>query len=932
MEKKRRARIFFLIMLVVFVFISMFFILRPKNNDYIMGNSVDKYGNIYLLSYDEKNIYLKKVSPDKNILWINSMPKAENNIVNSLNSIIVTDEGNVIMYLYKYDSNTYKKVTEQMYLYSQDGKEKRIILDDRIDLGVEQTIYSMNYYDGNVYYFQMSSKEDDTNQLVDVKKINLNSNQDEKLPESELINTIGYDSSVGINNLVYTRDNSIVFTTYDSEIYKVSDKNIYEKLYPIDNEESKGISGFSYDSDNNIYFQEISDDNINCIDIYTKDIKRIYDNKKLKHKGLDYSELKKIKFISKDKFYGTRSLDPNKSENFVTIYDKGEVKNFNNLKYSYKIILFRIVAVLCVFIAVIVILNVIRKVLKIFNKNKLTISLKQTIVFIPIIIVSVLIIAVLSERKITKVVNQQLIEQIFAISKDKADSIDGDVLKTMNWDYPYNDEFYGELNAKLELGRKDEIIYNYIKKADIKDPHNSIYNLLYIVKDDEIYTGICDFNFVNIPIRYIYSNEDCKAYEKSLLEKEFVYTELKDSAGEWLALISPIEDSDGNVVALIEVGITKQGFLSSMVSENVQEILIVNILSGVFMILSLIICINYLLWPLKKLKIGVMDLMQGNLGVQVAVSSRDEVAEISEAFNKMSNNLKIDMDNLIKLNDAYHRFVPLKMFEILNKKDILDVKIGDQVKTNIALLSLTTNNFKELSKHMNTGEIFLFINKIFSIIVPLLSNAGGVVERYNNSGLIALYPRNVINAIKSAITIKETIRVHEDNVLNKINIGFVINKEEMMLGIVGCEERFGASVVSDYLTIVEGLNQFGDKYGISILVTENSIANIKSDLVSYNYREIGYIKYKSKNQEVRLYDFFDGDDYEIIKLKKQTKDLFEKGVKAYYKKDFYMARKIFIEVLKVFQEDKVSKEYLQLCDKYYKNSDYVSVGTYLELF
>ncbi|WP_294374629.1 HAMP domain-containing protein [uncultured Clostridium sp.] len=932
MEKKRRARIFFLLMLVVFVFISMFFILRPKNNDYIMGNSVDKYGNIYLLSYDEKNIYLKKVSPDKNILWINSMPKSENNIVNSLNSIIVTDEGNVIMYLYKYDSNTYKKVTEQMYLYSQDGKEKRIILDDRIDLGVEQTIYSMNYYDGNVYYFQMSSKEDDTNQLVDVKKINLNSNQDEKLPESELINTIGYDSSVGINNLVYTRDNSIVFTTYDSEIYKVSDKNIYEKLYPIDNEESKGISGFSYDSNNNIYFQEISDDNINCIDIYTKDIKRIYDNKKLKHKGLDYSELKKIKFISKDKFYGTRSLDSNKSENFVTIYDKGEVKNFNNLKYSYKIILFRIVAVLCVFIAVIVILSLIRKALKIFNKNKLTISLKQTIVFIPIIIVSVLIIAVLSERKITKVVNQQLIEQIFAISKDKADSIDGDVLKAMNWDYPYNDEFYSELNAKLELGRKDEIIYNYIKKADIKDPHNSIYNLLYIVKDDEIYTGICDFNFVNIPIRYIYSNEDCKAYEKSLLEKEFVYTELKDSAGEWLALISPIEDSDGNVVALIEVGITKQGFLSSMVSENVQEILIVNILSGVFMILSLIICINYLLWPLKKLKIGVMDLMQGNLGVQVAVSSRDEVAEISEAFNKMSNNLKIDMDNLIKLNDAYHRFVPLKMFEILNKKDILDVKIGDQVKTNIALLSLTTNNFKELSKHMNTGEIFLFINKIFSIIVPLLSNAGGVVERYNNSGLIALYPRNVINAIKSAITIKETIRVHEDNVLNKINIGFVINKEEMMLGIVGCEERFGASVVSDYLTIVEGLNQFGDKYGISILVTENSIANIKSDLVSYNYREIGYIKYKSKNQEVRLYDFFDGDDYEIVKLKKQTKELFEKGVKAYYKKDFYMARKIFIEVLKVFQEDKVSKEYLQLCDKYYKNSDYVSVGTYLELF
>jgi hypothetical protein len=101
---------------------------------------------------------------------------------------------------------------------------------------------------------------------------------------------------------------------------------------------------------------------------------------------------------------------------------------------------------------------------------------------------------------------------------------------------------------------------------------------------------------------------------------------------------------------------------------------------------------------------------------------------------------------------------------------------------------------------------------------------------------------------------------------------------------------------------------------------------------SYNYRKLGYIKYKSKDQVIALYDFFDGDDYNIIARKKQTKEIFEQAVKAYYNRDFYNARQMFIQVLKQFQEDKASKEYLRLCDKYYKFKEYENIDIWLDLF
>lgn len=70
----------------------------------------------------------------------------------------------------------------------------------------------------------------------------------------------------------------------------------------------------------------------------------------------------------------------------------------------------------------------------------------------------------------------------------------------------------------------------------------------------------------------------------------------------------------------------------------------------------------------------------------------------------------------------------------------------------------------------------------------------------------------------------------------------------------------------------------------------------------------------------------------IILLKKQIKEVFEKGIEYYLSKDFYNARRCFIEVLKEYQNDKAAKEYLILCDEYYKVKDKRKIETYLETF
>lgn len=927
-NKKSRIKIFIGLLSTLILIIVVSFVKDYKNNEFIINAASDSNGNIYTLSYDENNVYIKKVNKNNKILWIDSTPIKERNLINTRESILVTPEGKVILYLYQYDLNTYKKNSEKIYLYSEDGKDKSLILEDKIDLGIEMTISNMEYYNGELYYFQQSFE--DSTFVSNLKSINIEDVINGKAIEPKFIKKFEDTTKEGINNFLCTRSQDIVYTTHNSEIYKISEDNTIKKIYPINEASSKGISGFAHDLNDNIYFIDIATNKIMKINSKTEFIEELYNNEELKNINIDYKTLNGIKFESESKFLGIKSLDK-QSGNIIILYDNGVIKELSNLKYSFKIICFKILYITLIYITIIAIMILLLFIIKKLNKGKITIILKQAFVFTILIVLSIIIILLTATNRLTNVVNQQLVEQIYSISKNKQNSIDGNKIKNINWSYPYDDEEYKTIYEKVTNIINNDKIYNLKENKVVDTPHNALYNVLYVVKDNKIYTGIFDEKYTYIPIEYIYSQEDVQSYEKVVKDKSIAYTELKDAYGEWLAMISPIMDDEGNVVALLEVGTTKQGFVNNMISNNASQIAITNIIIGLFMIISLIVLLYWLLIPLKKLKKGVTSLLEGNLGVQVQVTSNDEVAEISEVFNKMSQNLKIDMDKLSKLNDAYHRFVPLKMFEILNKKNILDVKIGDQVKTNISLLSITTNNFDDLSCNMNTGEIFVFINQIFSTIVPIMSNNGGVVERYNNSGLISLYPQDSIAAIKSAINIRECIKNSNKDSLRNVDLGFVINKEDIMVGIIGCEERFGASVVSDYLTIIERLNKFGEKYGSNILVTENSISDVNSNITSYNYRKLGKIKYKNKDEVVTLYDFFDGDDYEVIALKKQTKNIFEKGVEEYLNKNFYEARKLFIEVLKQFQEDKAAKEYLRFCDEYYKLENKKDVEVYIEL-
>src|ERR687885_105510 len=85
------------------------------------------------------------------------------------------------------------------------------------------------------------------------------------------------------------------------------------------------------------------------------------------------------------------------------------------------------------------------------------------------------------------------------------------------------------------------------------------------------------------------------------------------------------------------------------------------------------------------------------------------VEDITERKQAEAERIKFTTE-LFQLNQAFSRFVPRQFLQLLDKKSIVDVQLGDQVQQEMSVLFADIRNFTTLSESMTPQENFKFIN------------------------------------------------------------------------------------------------------------------------------------------------------------------------------------------------------------------------------
>jgi two-component system, sensor histidine kinase ChiS len=271
---------------------------------------------------------------------------------------------------------------------------------------------------------------------------------------------------------------------------------------------------------------------------------------------------------------------------------------------------------------------------------------------------------------------------------------------------------------------------------------------------------------------------------------------------------------------------------------------------------------------------------------------------------------------LASMNIAYSRFVPHQFIELLGRRDIIDLRLGDQTQRKMSVLFADIRNFTDLSEQMAPDENFRFINHYLSYMGPSVSKNNGFIDKYIGDAIMALFPDSADDAINAAIDMKDNLEKFNIDWKNKggtpIKIGIGVNTGELMLGTLGEIDRMEGTVISDSVNLASRLEELTKLYGSSILVSEFTMQDVKN-LEHYHYRLLGKTKVKGKMDEVTIYDLYSGDSDEVIELKQITQENFETGLNLYIKNDYTNAAVLFKKVLDINPNDKSAQLYLERC-------------------
>jgi hemerythrin-like metal-binding protein len=270
-----------------------------------------------------------------------------------------------------------------------------------------------------------------------------------------------------------------------------------------------------------------------------------------------------------------------------------------------------------------------------------------------------------------------------------------------------------------------------------------------------------------------------------------------------------------------------------------------------------------------------------------------------------------------KQNVSFARFVPASFLRLLNKKDIIEIELGDQREQEMTVLVSNIYGFTTLSETMTAGETIDFINAYLKQVEPIIRNHHGFVSNYMAEKFVALFsnPDEAINAANAMLKqLGDYNQVRDKQNLPPILIHLGIDTGHLVLGTIGGTQRMESSVIGNTVNLAFSLESMNNIYGTTLLISEHTYTRLKAPSQSA-IRFIERIKSEGLSIPLSVYDVFHKEAPDIYAQKLAAIQQFEEAVSYYQFQQIDQAVNLFEQILKQTPDDKAAQVYLQRCYK-----------------
>ncbi len=278
---------------------------------------------------------------------------------------------------------------------------------------------------------------------------------------------------------------------------------------------------------------------------------------------------------------------------------------------------------------------------------------------------------------------------------------------------------------------------------------------------------------------------------------------------------------------------------------------------------------------------------------------------------------------------AFGRLMPHQLLKLLERKNILDVKLGDQVERKLTIMFSDIRNFTAVSETMTPQENINFLNSYLKQMDPIISTHRGIIDKYVGDMIMALFTDGADDALASSIHMLEKLEEYNVGRMRAgyapIEIGLGLNTGLVMIGTVGGTIRMESTVIGDAVNLASRIEEATKTYQTPLLISQNTLYDLAVP-GKYDIRFLDRIRVKGKTQPLSIYEVFDTDPIKLRDGKRATKTQFEQAVACYHLKNIPRAMELFRQCLDTNPKDVPAGIYLARCEKFQASGQHFSTG------
>lgn len=929
-ESKFRYAVLGIIVLIV-SFLLQYFINTPNMGTFL-ASDMDSLGNVYILGVDEdKDQYkITKIKANGSKEFSIDLEKSKTNTSISYSNLEVDSKGN--FYIVKRQKNTNVVVPDKSYypikneiilMYDTNGSYVKQAAS--FDLSKESNPPTSSYVQKiQLVDTKMTVITKNKNRYDIVKVSPLEDASPQKIDSFEVTPEDGYTSTDDgwVLDSCVLSTGRVFYSTPNGKLWGMDNKGVFVD-YSNAVSSKFLISGMYVDNMDDIYFTDSVTGGFYKLDTKSIMSKEIYGLESTINESasVKLKDVRKVKLLSQNDFYAP-------SKDFVNpYYVRFGMENKLVSDIHEKIIPWGLLYTLIISAIILGIIYLIRYFSKL-EVTRVSLGVRIGLMFIPVLIIGLgILVGVNTKDSVNEYMSVLRSEQERG-AKTIVDAIDGNSFSKINPVTDYMSKDYVALKNSINKGYND-LITKIGDRSDYIVVYTEKYNKLYALVNSKYSGESNSYETLKYTDPDMVSS-DCVLVD-SVLERdeaESLYNIWEKFSNKSLSVDSQEEsfrdvygDMSGSFVAIKDNSGTVVGFVGNYLDENIHSTrefyeILKHSIAVIFVIAVLLVAyvcfvIKWCLRPLKKIEKGINKISRGEWNTRIKVASRDEFADIASAFNIMSDKIDRYTSNLVRLNKEYIRYVPSEIFRFMNKEKITQVNLFDDNYVNLSMIYITFNLSKNSDELGSETKIFEYLKNTYTEIFKVIKNNGGVVQSFDSLDCVVLFSNGTQAAMNASVQLREINIPEQIRNLMNISVGW----DNALVGVLGTDDRRGAVIVSDEIMKMFNVDSYMKIIGVSHVATKEIIDGLE-DKSMYDYRYIGKISNTNIGGCTDVYEIIDSSNKYRHDLYISTRRVFEKAVKLYITAEFEEARKMFTNVLRVNENDKVAVHYLTRCDEY----------------